>query len=86
MDQLGAGAPAVSRPTHASNGEDHLKEDQSQFDLHFALVVDAELFRLDSLVRWLDTADGLTEAGNCGQTCADIPVVARRRGAGGAPE
>ena len=35
-----------------------LKEDESQFDLHFALVVDAELFRLDSLVRWLDTADG----------------------------
>jgi DNA-binding PadR family transcriptional regulator len=35
-----------------------LKEDESRFDLQFALVVDAELFRLDSLVRWLDTADG----------------------------
>ena len=35
-----------------------LKEDESRFDLNFALVVDAELFRLDSLVRWLDTADG----------------------------
>jgi DNA-binding PadR family transcriptional regulator len=35
-----------------------LKEDESQFDLQFALVVDAELFRLDSLIRWLDTADG----------------------------
>jgi len=35
-----------------------LKEDESRFDLHFALVVDAELFRLDSLIRWLDTADG----------------------------
>jgi DNA-binding PadR family transcriptional regulator len=35
-----------------------LKEDGSRFDLSFALVVDAELFRLDSLVRWLDTADG----------------------------
>jgi DNA-binding PadR family transcriptional regulator len=35
-----------------------LKEDESRFDIHFALVVDAELFRLDSLVRWLDTADG----------------------------
>ena len=35
-----------------------LKEDESQFDLNFALVVDAELFRLDSLIRWLDMADG----------------------------
>jgi DNA-binding PadR family transcriptional regulator len=36
----------------------HLKEDEAQFDLSFALAVDAELFRLDSVVRWLDTADG----------------------------
>jgi DNA-binding PadR family transcriptional regulator len=35
-----------------------LKEDEAQFDLPFALVVDAELFRLDSVVRWLDAADG----------------------------
>ena len=36
----------------------HLKEDESRFDLNFALVVDAEVYRLDSLVRWLDTAGG----------------------------
>ena len=36
----------------------HLKEDESQFDLAFALAVDAELFRLDAVVRWLDAADG----------------------------
>ena len=35
-----------------------LKEDEARLDLSFALVVDAELFRLDSLIRWLDTADG----------------------------
>jgi DNA-binding PadR family transcriptional regulator len=35
-----------------------LKEDEAEFDLGFALVVDAELFRLDSVVRWLDAADG----------------------------
>ena len=35
-----------------------LKEDEARFDVHFALVVDAELFRLDSLIRWLDSADG----------------------------
>jgi DNA-binding PadR family transcriptional regulator len=36
----------------------HLKEDEAEFDLTFALVVDAELFRLDSVVRWLDAAEG----------------------------
>jgi DNA-binding PadR family transcriptional regulator len=36
----------------------HLKEDLAEHDLAFALVVDAELFRLDSVVRWLDAADG----------------------------
>jgi len=35
-----------------------LKEDEAEFDLGLALVVDAELFRLDSVIRWLDTADG----------------------------
>jgi DNA-binding PadR family transcriptional regulator len=35
-----------------------LKEDETRFDLSFALVVDAELLRLDSVVRWLDMADG----------------------------
>jgi DNA-binding PadR family transcriptional regulator len=35
-----------------------LKEDETRLDVNFALVVDAELFRLDSLIRWLDTADG----------------------------
>jgi DNA-binding PadR family transcriptional regulator len=35
-----------------------LKEYSADRDLAFALVVDAELFRLDSVVRWLDAADG----------------------------
>ena len=35
-----------------------LKEDAAEADLAFALVVDAELFRLDSVIRWLDAADG----------------------------
>jgi DNA-binding PadR family transcriptional regulator len=35
-----------------------LKEDEARFDLGLALVVDAELFRLDSVVRWLDSAAG----------------------------
>ena len=35
-----------------------LKEDSADGDLGLALVVDAELYRLDSVVQWLDTADG----------------------------
>jgi len=35
-----------------------LKEDEAHYDLSLALAVDAELFRLDAVVRWLDTADG----------------------------
>jgi DNA-binding PadR family transcriptional regulator len=34
-----------------------LKEYAGDRDLGFALVLDAELFRLDSVVRWLDAAD-----------------------------
>ena len=36
----------------------HLKEGADDTDVAFLLAVDAELFRLDSVVRWLDTADG----------------------------
>jgi DNA-binding PadR family transcriptional regulator len=35
-----------------------LKQDEAEFDLAFGLAVDAELFRLDSVVRWLDAAEG----------------------------
>lgn len=35
-----------------------LKEDEADFDLSFALVADAELFRLDAVVRWLDATGG----------------------------
>ena len=35
-----------------------IKETETEFDLSLALVVDAELFRLDSVIRWLDSADG----------------------------
>jgi DNA-binding PadR family transcriptional regulator len=35
-----------------------LKTHDNGRDLHFELVVDAELFRLDAVIRWLDAADG----------------------------
>jgi DNA-binding PadR family transcriptional regulator len=34
-----------------------IKEDEAGYDLSLALVVDAELFRLDSVMRWLDAAE-----------------------------
>lgn len=63
-----------------------LKEDAAPDDLAFALVVDAELFRLDSVIRWLDAADGrlrrsrtTTPAGS--EDPAAAPRLPRRVGA-----
>src|SRR5690349_19033651 len=61
-----------------------LKEDDNGSDVAFALVMDAELFRLDSVVRWLDAADGrLRRAAADGwtpaRTAPTIPALARRR-------
>jgi DNA-binding PadR family transcriptional regulator len=63
-----------------------LKEDESRLDLNFALVVDAELFRLDSLIRWLDTADGRLRRAATGDTVPaprsfPLPKARRRVGA-----
>jgi DNA-binding PadR family transcriptional regulator len=56
-----------------------LKEDEAEFDLSFALVVDAELFRLDSVVRWLDAADGrLRRAELEGPRESSAPIIRRR--------
>src|ERR1700733_14040117 len=35
-----------------------IKEAEAESHLGLALVVDAELFRLDAVIRWLDSADG----------------------------
>ena len=62
-----------------------LKEDSDGSDLAFSLVVDAELFRLDSVVRWLDAADGrlrraMAEGWTPARTAqATMPALARRR-------
>jgi DNA-binding PadR family transcriptional regulator len=56
-----------------------LKEDEADFDLTFALVVDAELYRLDSVVRWLDTADGrLKRAALEAPSTKPGPLIRRR--------
>jgi DNA-binding PadR family transcriptional regulator len=60
-----------------------IKEDAGESDLSLALAVDAELFRLDSVVRWLDTADGrLRRAATEPPPPAAAPLPRPRRKAG----
>ena len=40
-----------------------LKDDAGDDELGLLLVADAELFRLDSLIRWLDSVDGRLKRG-----------------------
>ena len=56
-----------------------LKEDEVNFDLGLALVVDAELFRLDSLVRWLDSAGGRLERASAEPPSKSPAPLFRRR-------
>ena len=65
-----------------------LKEDESRLDLNFALVVDAELFRLDSAIRWLDTADGRLKRAAAGMDAPapqSFPLPQARRRVGARP-
>jgi DNA-binding PadR family transcriptional regulator len=48
-----------------------IKESEGESDLSLALVVDAELFRLDAVVRWLDAADGRIKRAAAGPAQAD---------------
>ncbi|MGH3848141.1 MAG: PadR family transcriptional regulator [Pseudonocardiaceae bacterium] len=62
-----------------------LKEDDRQFDLSFALVVDAELFRLDSVVRWLDSAAGRLKRASVDPPAPDSPTMPKPRKKVGVP-
>lgn len=60
-----------------------LKEAEAELDLGLALVVDAELFRLDAVIRWLDTADSRIRraaASPPGPVPAPLPRLRRRMG------
>src|ERR1700733_12722621 len=57
-----------------------LKEDDKGRDVAFSLVVDSELFRIDSVVRWLDSAEarlgrGLADGGNPAPAPAQTPAA-----------
>jgi DNA-binding PadR family transcriptional regulator len=59
-----------------------LKEDAVD-DLGLALVVDAELFRLDAVIRWLDAADGRIKRAPAGLPAtvpSSLPRLRRRVG------
>jgi len=72
-----------------------IKEAEAESDMSLALVVDAELFRLDAVVRWLDAADGRIKrdasppaelpaqktTGTTTGTTPAVPKVRRRIGA-----
>ena len=57
-----------------------LKEDEAEFDLPLALVVDAEIGRLDSVIRWLDAADGRLKRASVepARSTAGVPRIRRR--------
>ncbi|HUI04742.1 MAG TPA: PadR family transcriptional regulator [Acidimicrobiales bacterium] len=57
-----------------------LKEDEADLDLPLALVVDAELGRLDSVIRWLDAADGRLKRASVepGRPTSDAPRIRLR--------
>jgi DNA-binding PadR family transcriptional regulator len=57
-----------------------IKEDGAPDDLGLALAVDAELFRLDSVIRWLDAADARVR-----RVAADPPGAAAGGAAAPAP-
>ena len=62
-----------------------IKEEEAESDLGLALVVDAELFRLDAVIRWLDAADGRLKRAGPGPAPAEpipasLPRLRRRVG------
>jgi len=65
-----------------------IKGAEAESDMNLALAVDAELFRLDAVVRWLDAADGRIrraangppQANETTGTTQAVPSVRRRVG------
>jgi hypothetical protein len=63
-----------------------IKEDAAEDDLGLALAVDAELFRLDSVIRWVDSAESrirrepVTQDSRAGRP-APLPKLRRTTGA-----
>jgi DNA-binding PadR family transcriptional regulator len=56
-----------------------LKEDAADDDIGLLLVADAELFRLDAVVRWLDAADARIKRGIADRSIGAAPLLPRAR-------
>jgi DNA-binding PadR family transcriptional regulator len=56
-----------------------LKEDAGDDELSLVLVVDAELFRLDAMIRWLDDVDGRLKRMPPGMSAPTSPAMAQAR-------
>ena len=56
-----------------------IKEAEAESDFALALVVDAELFRLDAVIRWLDSADGRIQRAAADRTRPGEPRRGRAR-------
>jgi DNA-binding PadR family transcriptional regulator len=56
-----------------------MKEDAAEDDLGLFLIADAEIFRLEAVVRWLDTVDVRLRNRPPVVAAAAAPVAARRR-------
>ncbi|MBA2283359.1 MAG: PadR family transcriptional regulator [Actinomycetota bacterium] len=61
-----------------------LKEDAGEHDVGLLLVVDAELFRLDAVSRWLDTAEARLRRRPDPDAVATVPARPKLRGRVGA--
>jgi DNA-binding PadR family transcriptional regulator len=59
-----------------------IKEEDAGRDLSLALAVDAELFRLDSVIRWLDAADARIKRGPVEDPEPVLPLPRLRRHVG----
>jgi DNA-binding PadR family transcriptional regulator len=61
-----------------------LKEQADEMDIGLLLVADAEIFRLDAVVRWLDAADARIKRLPADHAERPVPVVAKVRRRAGA--
>jgi DNA-binding PadR family transcriptional regulator len=62
-----------------------IKREQTDHALRLRLRIDAELFRLDSVIRWLDAADGGLRHAAVSPPRPAPPALPRLRGSGGRP-
>jgi DNA-binding PadR family transcriptional regulator len=56
-----------------------IKQDAPPHDLNLALAVDAELYRLDAVIRWLDTADSRLRRFPAGEPRPASPALPKLR-------